>query len=834
MADLRDCLQTAMDAQEVNITRARATQELMNELVERYSTTMPPAAAQAAAEVDVRKILKESAMRRRHVVLNQLTRMRANADMIARSDNPAGTIKSLLEYAEGRKDAVLSVRSRKDGLRRQFLGMMGGILKQHGRNIFGEVRNKAALKNIVRELHGETTGDTAAAQLADAWRQTAERARVLFNSFGGDIGKLDDWGLPHTHNARRIRNAGFDAWRNAIDPALDWSRIVDRTTDQPFTATPGAAPNPAASGRLLRDIYDQLTTDGWSDRIPSMAAGMGGKAMYNRHAEARLLHFKNADAWLAYNTEFGATNPFDAMVSHIERMSRDIALMQVLGPNPGAGLEHMIQTATKRAALANDEPMKSAVGNAGKRAQNMLAQLDGKASAAENEGIARFLAGTRAVLAAAQLGSAILSSTTDLFTVAMAAKSVGMNPGNVLSQTVRLLASKGEREMAASMGYVADTLADTAAGAARYYNDVFGAEITDRLVGFVMRAQGLSFWTDMHRLSVQLSFAAELGRHAGQPMDALPERLSALLRSRGMTDADWIALSDPALMFRPRQGAVFLSPQHWRSEALARGMDTARVENLSLNLQSIIEEQLELAVPTRSVEASAALYGETKPGSFAGELLRSGGAYKSYPMALMVGQYRRMMARPTPLARAQYGAAFLAGTTMLGALSVQLKEVAKGRDPRPMTDVKFWGAAFFQGGGLGIFGDFLKAETSRAGGGFAETLTGPVVGLGGDLARAVQSNVLRVGQGKDPLIGRDVVNVFRRYTPGTSIFYARTALDRLVWDQLQDLLDPEAQTQWRRQEKKQRRDQGSGSWWGRGELTPRRGPDLSNSAGANR
>jgi hypothetical protein len=396
------------------------------------------------------------------------------------------------------------------------------------------------------------------------------------------------------------------------------------------------------------------------------------------------------------------------------------------------------------------------------------------------------------------------------------------------------MASKGEREMAASMGYVADTLADTAAGAARYYNDVFGAEITDRLVGFVMRAQGLSFWTDMHRLSVQLSFAAELGRHAGQPMNALPERLSALLRSRGMTDADWIALSDPALMFRPRQGAVFLSPQHWRSEALARGMDTARVENLSLNLQSIIEEQLELAVPTRSVEASAALYGGTRPGSFFGEVARSGLAYKSYPMALAVGQYRRMMARPTPLARAQYGATFLAGTTMLGALSVQLKEMAKGNDPRPMTDIKFWGAAFFQGGGLGIFGDFLKAEISRTGGGFAEALTGPVVGLGGDLWRAVSSNAVRVGQGKDPLIGRDVVNIARRYTPGTSIFYARTALDRLVWDQLQDLLDPEAQTQWRRQEKKQRRDQGSGSWWRRGELTPRRGPDLSNSAGANR
>jgi hypothetical protein len=834
MADLRDCLQTAMDAQMVDITRARATQEVFGELVERYELSMPAAAAQAAAQVDVKKLLKEQVMRKRHVVLNQLTRMRANADMIATSANPAGTIKSLLEYAEGRGDAVLSVRSRKDGLRRQLLGMMSGILSKHARNIVGEVRNKAALKNIVRELHGEKTGDASAAQLADAWRATAERARSLFNAFGGDIGKLADWGLPHTHDKRRIKNAGFNAWREAIEPALDWSRITDRTTDAPFAKTAGGRPDPVTANRMLRDIYDNLTTDGWDDRIPSMAPGGGGKALYNRRADARLLHFTSADAWLKYNDAFGTTNPFDAMIGHIEGMSRDIALMQVLGPNPAAGLDHMIQTATRKATLAGDEKLKTRVADAGKRARGMLMQLNGQASVAEREGIARFMAGTRAVLAAAQLGSAILSSVTDLFTVGMAAKSMGMNPANMLGQSIKLMASKGERDLAASMGYVADTLADTAAGAARYYNDIFAAEITDRLTGFVMRAQGLAFWTDMHRLSVQLSFAAELGRHAGQPMDALPPRLSALLRSRGMTDADWAELSDPTRMFRPKPGAVFLSPQHWRTEALAGGMDTARAENLALNIQAIVEEQLELAVPTRSVEASAALYGETKPGSFSGEAMRAIGVYKSYPMSLMVGQYRRMMAQGSPLARAQYGATFLAGTTLLGATAVQLKELVKGNDPRPMDDQKFWGAAFLQGGGVGILGDLLASETSRTGGGLAETLGGPVVGLGSDLAGAVFSNAKRAITGESTFIGRDVANLARRYTPGSSIFYARTALDRMVWDQLQDFLDPEARSQWNRRAKQQRRDYGNASWWRKGELLPDRAPDLSTIAGDDR
>jgi hypothetical protein len=412
----------------------------------------------------------------------------------------------------------------------------------------------------------------------------------------------------------------------------------------------------------------------------------------------------------------------------------------------------------------------------------------------------------------------------------MAAKSAGLNPRNALAQTVRLMSSKAEREMAASMGYIADTLADTAAGAARYNIDVFSSEITERLTGFVMRAQGLAFWTDMHRISVQLSFGAELARHAGQDLDKLPPRLAALLQSRGIDAADWAKLSDPAMLFKPKPGAAFLAPQHWRQQALAAGADTAEVENLALRLQAIIEEQLEIAVPTRSVEGSAAVYGDTKPGTIAGELLRSGGAYKSYPISLMLGQYRRMMAQPTPLARAQYGMTFLAGATLLGGVAVQAKELVKGRDPRPMTSAGFWGAAFAQGGGLGIFGDFLKAETSRAGGGFAETLAGPVVGVAGDVWRAVSSNAVRVGEGKAPLIGRDVANLARRYTPGTTLFYARLALDRLLWTQLQMALDPEAETQFRRQASRARRDFGTTDWWRKGDLAPDRAPDLSNAA----
>ena len=42
-----------------------------------------------------------------------------------------------------------------------------------------------------------------------------------------------------------------------------------------------------------------------------------------------------------------------------------------------------------------------------------------------------------------------------------------------------------------------------------------------------------------------------------------------------------------------------------------------------------------------------------------------------------------------------------------------------------MTSPEFWGAALLQGGGLGIFGDFMVSSVSRGGRGIEETVAGP-------------------------------------------------------------------------------------------------------------
>lgn len=558
------------------------------------------------------------------------------------------------------------------------------------------------------------------------------------------------------------------------------------------------------------------------------------------------MHFRDADAWAAYNDAFGSADPFRSVVSHLEGMARDIALMRVLGPNPQAGLEHAIQVGQRqlskdfdgrRTAAGTDaaqlvkvaQDQQRAEGRLNRRvahARAMLGAVTGSNNVPADQASAAFLAGTRQILTGAQLGSAILSSPTDLWTMKMAAQSVGMNGRSVWTRHAQLLASSATRETAAQMGYAADTLADAGSASARYMGEVWSPEITSRITNAVLRASGLSFWTDCARQAWQMEFSGFLASQAHLDFAGLPKPMRELFTRRGITAGDWDKLRDPASLFTAPNGSKFLSPLIF---AQTSRLPRSEAEGLSARLGAIIEQEMEFAVPSVTLEGRTAWLGDAKPGTFAGELLRSGLMYKSFGLSVTLNVIRRAMAQQDITSRAVFVASMIAGLTVFGAVSVQLKDLAKGRDPRPMNTAAFWGQALMQGGGFGIFGDFLGSETSRTGGGMAETLTGPVVGLGADLTRAVMSNAARVAEGKDPMLGRDLVNLGRRYTPGASLWQTRLAMDRLVWDQLQWLLDPEAKQAWARAEKNRAKIGRNGSWWEPGEAAPERAPDFSNA-----
>lgn len=772
-------------------------------------------AEQMAAD-DIKNRLRKKTQRNRHTIMAQLQKEQENY-LRAQRASPEAAVElplRVLEASRSSANQVDSVVGVMNALRNQFDGMLSTFLEQHSRDIVGNVRNKAKLKNIVRELHGEGTGDAVASAMSKAITDAKERARQLFNAAGGDIGLLEDHGMPHRHDRVRIMRGGFDTWFDEVAPRLDWTRIENFWTKQPFSVD-GTPPPAGVQRGFLKEIFDNIDTDGWVKR--DVTWGMqNGKALSNRYSEARTLHFKTADDWMAYNDRFGVSDPYSSIVGHMHRMARDIAMMRVLGPSHTAGLDNVVNHAMKK--VAGNKALEEKLTANANTAKAMLAHMSGTANAPHNEFWARFFGGTRQALSAAHLGSAMLVSGSDSVAMSLAANSVGMNPANVVSRHVGLLANRMSREEAARAGYVADTLSDAGNTMLRYLGEAPVAGWTERLSSFVMRAQGLSFWTDMARVAFNMEFAGNLAD--ARTLGDLEPRMAASLRSRGITDADWAMFAREDLHFRAKNGGRFASPAYWRSAAVSAGVDPKEAERIALTIDGFVQEMTEVAVPSNSFEMRARFMGESRPGSISGELARSLVAYKSYAMTFSINQFRQVMAIPTGMGRAQYVAAGMAGFTVMGAVGVQLKELAKGNEPRPMDDPSFWTAAALQGGGLGIIGDLTSASTTRLGGGLMGYFAGPVVGLGNDIGALTFGNMAAVMKGENANLGRDVVKFGKRYTPGTTLWQTRAAMDRLVWDQMQMVLDPDADTAMRREAKRQQREYGNGQWWDAGALTP--------------
>ena len=189
--------------------------------------------------------------------------------------------------------------------------------------------------------------------------------------------------------------------------------------------------------------------------------------------------------------------------------------------------------------------------------------------------------------------------------------------------------------------------------------------------------------------------------------------------------------------------------------------------------------------------------------------------YKNFPVS-MAQMYGRMAMSLDTGRRAAYIAALGVGMVGVGAIGLQLRELAKGREPLNMVDPKFMGNSLLAGGALSLWGDFLFSGVNQVGQGPNQMIGGPIGGLATDLINAELGPAFKwidaMDQGKNyrgNWTSRQV-ELLKRYTPGTSLWYARLVLEREIWDKLDLMADPvNARKKFANRIANQRRDYGN-------------------------
>lgn len=661
----------------------------------------------------------------------------------------------------------------------------------------GVFTDKDLVQKIVRERFNDNTGDPLAKKISDKMGEVFEGMRERFNRAGGDIGKLDDWGLPQTHSLEKIVLAGKQAWVQKAEGLIDTSKYVHED---------GTYYSQQEIRELLEYSFDTLSSNGANKTEIGRQSFGGNSKVTSRHSESRVLHFKDAESWMEYQAEFGGMPFVDLVEAHINGLSKDIAMVENLGSSPKNSMRILMDAAEQKdwqkGIDAND------TGKSRKRAQTMFDEFSGQ-NTPQSEVLANLGLAYRSMNVASMLGGTTISSVTDQAMIAKTASIHGIAYRKTFGELISQLnpKNKEDRQLAHSLGLATEEMLGSIA---RWSDDgltsVHGksqklARISSGIASQVMRISGLNALTAASKVGFTKMLMHKYGTltrsKAWADLDAMDREL---IEKTGLNERAWevMRLADPVVDRKGNQLMSARSIYEIPDDKLKPFGDPQKVrDEVATQFQAHLLDEQGMAVVEAGLRERTWMSAGQRKGTGMGELVKSMLQFKSFPAAFLMRHGSRAMAQDGVKGKAAYGASIFAMTTLLGALAVQLKELANGNDPSTMWDsddpqktMNFWTRSAVQGGGLSILGDILVAGTDTSGRSTSDFMVGP---LGSD-AKAVLGltvgNLTQYYDDKDTNASNEAFRLLKNKIPAQNLWYTKAATNRLVFDEIQDMIAP--------------------------------------------
>lgn len=220
-------------------------------------------------------------------------------------------------------------------------------------------------------------------------------------------------------------------------------------------------------------------------------------------------------------------------------------------------------------------------------------------------------------------------------------------------------------------------------------------------------------------------------------------------------------------------------------------------DEVATQFQAHLLDEQGMAVVEAGLRERTWMSAGQRKGTGMGEIIKSMLQFKSFPAAFLMRHGSRAMAQDGVKGKAAYGVSLFAMTTLLGALAVQLKELANGNDPSTMWDsddpqktMNFWTRSAVQGGGLSILGDILVAGTDTSGRSASDFMVGP---FGSDVKAMLGltvGNLTQYYDDKDTNASNEAFRLLKNKIPAQNLWYTKAATNRMIFDEMQDMIAP--------------------------------------------
>ncbi|HFX6352830.1 TPA: hypothetical protein ACIFDI_003844, partial [Acinetobacter baumannii] len=514
------------------------------------------------------------------------------------------------------------------------------------------------------------------------------------------------------HNLEKIAKAGKEAWVNKAESLIDTRQYVHENGDYY---------SQQEIRSLLEYTYDTLSSDGANKiEVGRQATGGGTSKVTNRHGESRVLHFKDAESWLEYQSEFGGMQFVDLVEAHINGLSKDIAMVENLGSNPKTALKILMDAAAKKDWEKGIEENQTK--SSRKRAQVMFDEFSG-GNSPQSQVLANLGLAYRSMNVSSMLGGTTIASLADQATIAKTAHVHGLSYSKAFWELIRQLnpANKADRELAHSLGLATEEMLGSIA---RWSDDgltsTYGkseklARISSSIASQIMRVSFLNALTSASKVGFTKLLMEKYGRLSrSKAWNDLDVQDRELLSNTGLDERAWqvFQLAEPVVDRKGNQLMSARSIYEIPDEKLTAFGDPKQVKDqVASQLQAHLLDEQGMAVVEAGLRERTWMTVGAK-GTATGEIFRGITQFKSFSAAFLMRHGSRMVAQEGLKGKAAYAIPLFLMATLLGGLVVQLKELLNGNDPQTVWDSddpkkagSFFVRSAVQGGGLSFLGD---------------------------------------------------------------------------------------------------------------------------------
>lgn len=814
---IANCLTRLVEAKRISQKQADDALALHEGIQRRLYPEMGPASAEAASALEAARVMAQAAQERKLQAAKQAIRQTEIAERMEKhpKGKTAGLMSALVRdnwEAGSQMGDAINIESHAEGVTKRLLKMVDGAFEPYRSTMAGFRQDTETIWNVVDEIYGVDTGDINAKAAAKGFTDATKYAVDRVKKGGKPLSVLEDWRLPQMWDAKQVKKGGErafldDLWKEYEAGNL---RVIDK-------AGQGDAPKGAVPG-IIQNAFKDITIG------KGQGSGAGGFSN-----QLRVFRFENPETYKRLMKKYGVGDGglFNTMMGHIQGMGKEIAFVEVLGPNYEITFPKLLGLAQEDDAARANTKLKafsrSLTMNSPKAVQRTFDALSGRLGVAQSEFIAGIGGGIRNLQTASRLGSAAIAALPgDSVTTMLASNYNAIPATNVLARLMRDLTTNrdGAEELAKQLNLTAATVLDTAIGTKRFDDEIIGQGITGRAADAVMRLSGINGWTEGLKRAFSMEFMGLIARQADLKHGDLDPMFRGFLDRYGFTPDDWDRLR--------------AAPQVEAEGSRYFDVNAVDDERLADRLMSAVIDERHFAVVEPDSRIRGAMAAGLQRGTIIGEAVRSATQFKSFPMTFMMTHMMRSMTQGDMGNRAYRTSQLFLLTTIAGAALVQMQSIIAGRDPNDMSDPRFWGEAALRGGGLGMVGDLVYSTTTRGGEGITDLLKGPgptaAIDLIGDLGQEGYYRMRRLMGVKEdrspPLSGKDLAQHIKAWTPGSSLWYSKLATDRLVFDNIQSMIDPDYRSSFARYERRMKKDFGQTFWWGPGDSAPERGPRL--------